>query len=210
MILRARAALGGDQPSRQITAGVSDLAVIIDRDPEESNRFSGLSQQIIVRTHAVIMARAGRRRRSYRHRRQHRQTMASSMRLLHYGGGPDAVHLDDRALAHLKVVIATKLRRVEAFWGEYAERFTWDFVPMEVVHEIYTGWMRRRHPSEEVLTRTAFSKLLRQILPDCGDWRYTRARTGALTRVHEPLAQKVSWRPDDSNAAIYGLRRRAA
>ena len=100
--------------------------------------------------------------------------------------------------------------RVEAFWGEYAERFTWDFVPMEVVHEIYTDWMRRRHPSEGVLARTAFSKRLRQALRDCGAWRYTRARTGARTRIHEPLAQKVSWRPDDSNAAIYGLRRRAA
>jgi hypothetical protein len=100
--------------------------------------------------------------------------------------------------------------RVETFWAEHAEQFTWDFVPMQVVHEIYVDWMHRRHASEAVLNRTAFSKQLRQTLPDCGAWRYTRARTGALMRTHEPLAQKVSWRPDDSNAAIYGLRRRAA
>ncbi|MFK0403386.1 hypothetical protein ACIQTT_13705 [Microbacterium sp. NPDC090225] len=34
---------------------------------------------------------------------------------LHYGGSDDAIHIDDRALAHLKVAIATKLRRNESF-----------------------------------------------------------------------------------------------
>lgn len=32
-----------------------------------------------------------------------------------YGGAKDPIHIDDRALAHLKVVIATKLRRNESF-----------------------------------------------------------------------------------------------
>lgn len=32
-----------------------------------------------------------------------------------YGAGTDAIHIDDRALAHLKVVVATKLRRNESF-----------------------------------------------------------------------------------------------
>lgn len=41
--------------------------------------------------------------------------MVTSMGILHYGGAPDAVHIDDRALAHLKAVIATKLRRNENF-----------------------------------------------------------------------------------------------
>jgi len=36
------------------------------------------------------------------------------MATLHYGGD-DPIHIDDRALAHLKVVIATKLRRNESF-----------------------------------------------------------------------------------------------
>lgn len=36
------------------------------------------------------------------------------MGLIQYGSG-DAIHIDDRALAHLKVVIATKLRRNESF-----------------------------------------------------------------------------------------------
>lgn len=100
--------------------------------------------------------------------------------------------------------------RIEEFWREHADQFTWDFVPMEVVHEICTDWMRRRHQSEIALTRAAFSRSLRRTLPGCSTWRYTRARAGALARIHEPLAENVSWRPDGSNPAIYGLRRQAA
>lgn len=37
------------------------------------------------------------------------------MGLLYYGGTPDPIQIEDRALAHLKVVIATKLRRNESF-----------------------------------------------------------------------------------------------
>lgn len=37
------------------------------------------------------------------------------MATLHYGATEDPVHIDDRALAHLKIVIATKLRRNESF-----------------------------------------------------------------------------------------------
>ncbi len=37
------------------------------------------------------------------------------MGVLHYGDGQHLLHIEDRALAHLKVVIATKLRRNESF-----------------------------------------------------------------------------------------------
>ncbi len=37
------------------------------------------------------------------------------MGLVFYGGTSDAIFIEDRALAHLKVVIATKLRRHESF-----------------------------------------------------------------------------------------------
>lgn len=36
------------------------------------------------------------------------------MGTIHYGNG-GAIHVEDRALAHLKVVVATKLRRNESF-----------------------------------------------------------------------------------------------
>lgn len=44
----------------------------------------------------------------------HRDGMFGPMGALHYGDG-DAIHIDDRALAHLKIAIATKLRRNESF-----------------------------------------------------------------------------------------------
>ncbi|MDR7184725.1 hypothetical protein J2X85_001759 [Microbacterium trichothecenolyticum] len=37
------------------------------------------------------------------------------MGTIYYGGGGMPIHIEDRALAHLKVVIATKLRRDESF-----------------------------------------------------------------------------------------------
>lgn len=37
------------------------------------------------------------------------------MGMLYYGGSPTPIQIEDRALAHLKVVIATKLRRNESF-----------------------------------------------------------------------------------------------
>lgn len=37
------------------------------------------------------------------------------MGTIYYGGSATPIHIDDRALAHLKVVIATKLRRDESF-----------------------------------------------------------------------------------------------
>ncbi|GAA3037512.1 DUF7882 family protein [Microbacterium dextranolyticum] len=37
------------------------------------------------------------------------------MGTIYYGGSATPIHIDDRALSHLKVVIATKLRRGESF-----------------------------------------------------------------------------------------------
>ncbi|GAA1534855.1 hypothetical protein HD600_001712 [Microbacterium ginsengiterrae] len=37
------------------------------------------------------------------------------MGMMFYGGAKEPIFIDDRALAHLKVVIATKLRRNESF-----------------------------------------------------------------------------------------------
>jgi len=37
------------------------------------------------------------------------------MATLHYGNAAEPIHIEDRALAHLKIVIATKLRRQESF-----------------------------------------------------------------------------------------------
>lgn len=55
------------------------------------------------------------------------------MGILRYGGSNDGIPIDDRALAHLKVAIATKLRRNESFtlsWrdpanGEHGRQTIW-------------------------------------------------------------------------------------
>ncbi len=55
------------------------------------------------------------------------------MGLLRYGGSNDGIPIEDRALAHLKVAIATKLRRNESFtlsWrdpdnGEHGRQTIW-------------------------------------------------------------------------------------
>lgn len=39
--------------------------------------------------------------------------MSSTMGTLHYGGSEAPIHIEERALAHLKVIVATKLRRNE-------------------------------------------------------------------------------------------------
>lgn len=41
--------------------------------------------------------------------------MVSGMGTLHHGSATEPIHIEDRALANLKVVIATKLRRQESF-----------------------------------------------------------------------------------------------
>ncbi len=41
--------------------------------------------------------------------------MLRAMGTIFYGGSATPIHIEDRALAHLKVVIATKLRRGESF-----------------------------------------------------------------------------------------------
>lgn len=49
------------------------------------------------------------------------------MGYLYYGDSADPVSIDDRALAHLKIVIATKLRRNESFtlsWRHHEEDST--------------------------------------------------------------------------------------
>lgn len=99
---------------------------------------------------------------------------------------------------------------VEQFWRDHADRFTWDFLPMELIHELYAAWIARRHRGVTPLSKNAFTRRLRTILPDCGTWRYTRSRPGALMRGTDPLVQSASWCHDGTDDAIYGLRRRGA
>lgn len=59
----------------------------------------------------VRMRRASCSSGVWRAARRHRFRVMGSL----YYGGSEPIHIDDRALAHLKVVVATKLRRNESF-----------------------------------------------------------------------------------------------
>lgn len=104
-------------------------------------------------------------------------------------------------------VTTNRISRVEAFWGEHSEKFAWDFLPMEMVHMVYTTWASRNFPAEIPLAKRAFTRRLRAALPECSPWQYSRSRPGAMMRCSDPLARAVGWRHDGSDAAIYGLRR---
>lgn len=56
---------------------------------------------------------------------------------MYYGGSATAIPIEDRALAHLKVVIATKLRRGESFTVSWRH-------PEDDPHGRSTVWL---HPS---------------------------------------------------------------
>lgn len=63
--------------------------------------------------------------------------MVEIMGMLYYGPSEDPIHIEDRALAHLKVAIATKLRRNESF------TLSWRH-PEDELNGRSTIWM---HPS---------------------------------------------------------------
>ncbi len=60
------------------------------------------------------------------------------MGTLHYGGSENPIHIEERALAHLKVVVATKLRRNESF------TLSWRHPEGDESHGRSTIWL---HPS---------------------------------------------------------------
>lgn len=98
--------------------------------------------------------------------------------------------------------------RVAKFWGTFAERFAWEFLPTEFLHALYVSWMEARHPMEHALSKPAFTRRLRAALAVSDRWLYTRARPGSLMNAVEPLAaQLTGWVHDGSDDAIYGLRR---
>jgi len=102
---------------------------------------------------------------------------------------------------------SNRICRVQAFWDEHSEKFEWDFLPMEMVHTVYSTWAQRNYPTETPLEKRAFTRRLREALPECSPWQYSRSRPGTLMRSSDPLARAVGWHHDGSDAAIYGLRR---
>lgn len=103
---------------------------------------------------------------------------------------------------------STSDQRVEMFWNTFAGRFTWDFLPVDFLHALYTQWLSEQFPHEPALPQGALTRRLKSAAAKSGDWYHTRARPGSLMKTTEPLAARVpQWSHDGSNATIYGMRR---
>jgi hypothetical protein len=99
---------------------------------------------------------------------------------------------------------------VRAFWNAFADRFTWNFLPVDFVHALYVHWMSTTFPEEGSLGRAAFTGRLKRVAAEApsGRWDYTRLRPAALLVDAEPLVDLVpQWSITSLKKAQYGFRR---
>jgi len=94
---------------------------------------------------------------------------------IYYGGSATPIHIDDRALAHLKVVIATKLRRSESF------TVTWRH-PEDQPRGRSTIWLHPSIPLRFVFDDPEPAELSRQWIEDLA---HSANSSGGITLVAE-------------------------
>lgn len=97
------------------------------------------------------------------------------MGTIYYGGGAMPIHIEDRALAHLKVVIATKLRRDESFTVSWAH-------PEDQPRGRSTIWLHPSIPLRFVFDDPEPSELSRQWIEELAN---SASSTGGILLVAE-------------------------
>jgi len=97
---------------------------------------------------------------------------------IYYGGSATPVHIDDRALAHLKVVVATKLRRGESF------TLTWEH-PADQERGRSTLWLHPSIPLRFVFDDPETPELSREWLEELAQ---TANSSGGISLVAEHIA----------------------
>ena len=103
---------------------------------------------------------------------------------------------------------ATADGQLLAFWQAFAERFRWDFLPVDFLHALYADWMSEEFPADTLLLKKAFTRRIKTVATASGEWLYTRSRPGSMMNAPEPLTSRVpGWIRDPSDHARYGLRR---
>jgi hypothetical protein len=95
------------------------------------------------------------------------------MGTIYYGGSATPVHIEDRALAHLKVVIATKLRRNESF------TVSWQH-PSDQPRGRSTLWLHPSIPLRFVFDDPEPAELSRQWIEELAD---SANSSGGITLV---------------------------
>jgi hypothetical protein len=105
--------------------------------------------------------------------RRHRFRRMGSL----YYGGSEPIHIEDRALAHLKVVVATKLRRNESF------TLTWKH-PEGDSEGRSTVWLHPSIPLRFVFDETETPVLSRRWIEDLA---HSASSSGGITLVDEVI-----------------------
>lgn len=99
------------------------------------------------------------------------------MGTIYYGGSATPIHIEDRALAHLKVVIATKLRRGEAF------TVSWQH-PDDQARGRSTIWLHQSIPLRFVFDEPEPPELSRAWIEDLAN---SANSSGGITLVAEHI-----------------------
>jgi hypothetical protein len=109
------------------------------------------------------------------------------MGTIYYGGSATPIHVEDRALAHLKVVIATKLRRGESF------TVSWQH-PQDQPRGRSTIWVHPAIPLRFVFEAPEPPELGRQWLEDLAS---SANSSGGITLVSEHFDTAAVTAADD-------------
>lgn len=110
------------------------------------------------------------------------------MGTIYYGGSATPIHIEDRALAHLKVVIATKLRRGESF------TLSWRH-PDDQPRGRSTIWLHPSIPLRFVFDEPETPRLNRQFIEDLANSANT---SGGIMLVAEQIDSEPVRIPDQS------------
>jgi hypothetical protein len=111
-----------------------------------------------------------------------RQEYSEGVGTIFYGGSATPIHIEDRALAHLKVVIATKLRRSESF------TLSWQH-PDDQPAGRTTIWLHPSIPLRFVFDDPETPELSRQWIEDLA---HSANSSGGIQLIPEYLEPKPS------------------
>lgn len=114
------------------------------------------------------------------------------MGTIYYGGSATPIHIDDRALAHLKVVVATKLRRGESFTVSWTH-------PDDQPRGRTTIWLHPSIPLRFVLDEPETAPLSREWIESLAN---SANSSGGISLVAENIENEADSTPDIAPQAV--------
>lgn len=116
----------------------------------------------------------------------------TAMGTIYYGGSATPIHIEDRTLAHLKVVIATKLRRDESF------TLSWTH-PDDQPRGRSTIWLHSSIPLRFVFESPEPEELSREWVDKLAQ---SANSSGGMMLVPESMEEPPGHGPDDSPQVV--------